>query len=115
MDVLLKIHTDSVNLEGAMEQYFFQKYCNDMNLQKEDKNLSVTEDCIEAKIYAAIETAMVQAGFCGVPLTDPETLSRNIIQAALYAVGVRNHDTQKQLSDTIMDCRQNEMVKSRII
>ena len=115
MDVLLKIHTDSVNLAGAMEQYFFQKYCNDMNLQKEDKNLSVTEDCIEAKIYAAIETAMVQAGFCGVPLTDPETLSRNIIQAALYAVGVRNHDTQKQLSDTIMDCRQNEMVKSRII
>lgn len=112
MDVLLKIHTDSVNLTGAMEHFFFEKYCNDMHRQRQDNNLSAAENCIEAKIYAAIETAMVQAGFSGTPLTDPETLSRNIIHAALYAVGVRNHDTQKRLSDTIMECRQDEMIKN---
>lgn len=77
-----------------------------------------TDYFIESKIYAAVETAIIQTGFTDINLTaaaDPESLSRNIIQAALYAVGVRNHDTQKQLSDTIMNCRQNEMIKNRTV
>lgn len=118
VDVLLKIHTDQVNLIGSLEHYFFEKYYDDIHRQKQDADLTDTDYFIESKIYAAVETAIIQTGFTDINLTaaaDPESLSRNIIQAALYAVGVRNHDTQKQLSDTIMNCRQNEMIKNRTV
>lgn len=112
-DVLLKIHTDQVDLLGAMEHYFFEKYLGHVQARQKDLAPSDPDTAIEAKIYAAIECAMIRAGFSDIGASlsqDPDHLSQNMINATLFAVGVRDSDVQKQLSDLIMERRKDAMM-----
>lgn len=114
--VLAKIHTDQVDLLGAMEHYFYEKYLTDVALrEKDDKRVPA----MEAKIYAAIESALAKDGFDisganPVLSSDPDDLSRSIINAALFAVGIRVPETQKELADLVMQRRQEAMINCDI-
>ena len=117
INVLLKIHTDQVDLLGAMEHYFFEKYQNDVQPSEKETNSSDRDYFMESKIYASIELAAVKSGFSSstsIPYFAPEALSQNIINASLFAVGIRTPQIQKELCDIIMERRREVMTSHDI-
>ncbi len=111
LDVLLRIHTEEIDIQKAFEKLFYTRYI------EEGVNVDHGEVLeLEASIYAAIETTLITGGrqeklgsASAVHMTNLEEFTPGMIRAVLYAVGVHNQTRQQRLLDEIQKARDEEM------